>query len=406
MVECHGGAWCMSDRTTERLRHEYMASHGIVSIALDFRSGNEAPYPASVQDINYAVRWAKANARMLKTRPDLIGLSGQSSGGHLAMLVAMRPHDPRYAAIALPAGSPAQDASVRCVIMSWPVINPLSRYRHAKRAQAGANPPEWPKSIIARHDSYWRSEANMAEGSPTARARGGEKVQTPPAIWYQAHGDIMHDYKDTEVGVRRQRAAALLRRLSQGRRLDRARIHRHGAPSRAPRRTWRSAAPCSGTWSSSWSGTSGSDRAYGGRIAPIEERTWQSRSLQSRKSAAKKAAAKSRQSRKSRTAGKKATKTRKPRAAEKKAAATRKKRAAAKKAVAPRRTNAAATAGAMPTTELDNRIAILRNNLRDLVEQAASYSGAADEERMSQRIAEQETKLKLLVAQRDERARR
>ena len=91
MVECHGGAWCQSDRMTEKLRHQHMASHGIVSIALDFRSGNEDPYPASVQDINYAVRWAKANARALKTRPDLIGLSGQSSGGHLAMLVAMRP---------------------------------------------------------------------------------------------------------------------------------------------------------------------------------------------------------------------------------------------------------------------------------------------------------------------------
>ena len=51
------------DRLTEKLRHEAMASHGIVSIALDFRSGNEDPYPASVQDINYAVRWAKLNAR-------------------------------------------------------------------------------------------------------------------------------------------------------------------------------------------------------------------------------------------------------------------------------------------------------------------------------------------------------
>src|SRR6202521_914755 len=91
LVECHGGAWCASDRTTERLRHQFMAAHGIVSIALDFRSGNEDPYPASVQDINYAVRWAKLNARGLETRPDLVGLSGQSSGGHLAMLVALRP---------------------------------------------------------------------------------------------------------------------------------------------------------------------------------------------------------------------------------------------------------------------------------------------------------------------------
>src|SRR6195256_3454018 len=124
LVECHGGAWCMSDRTTERLRHQYMASHGIVSIALDFRSGNGAPYPASVQDINYAVRWAKLEGPTLKTRPDLAALSGQSSGSHLAILVALRPHDPRYAAIPLPAGSPAQDASVRCVVMAWPVINP------------------------------------------------------------------------------------------------------------------------------------------------------------------------------------------------------------------------------------------------------------------------------------------
>ena len=232
MVECHGGAWCMSDRTTEKLRHQYMAAHGIVSIALDFRSGSEDPYPASVQDINYAVRWAKLNARELKTQPDLIGLSGQSSGGHLAMLVAMRPHDPRYAAIALPAGSPAFDASVRCVIMSWPVINPLSRYRHAKRAELQTPAPAWPKSIIARHDSYWRSEANMAEGSPTLALERGEKVLTPPAVWYQAHGDIMHDYKDTESAFDGNEPQRFCAAYSQGRRFDRARLCRHGTPGR------------------------------------------------------------------------------------------------------------------------------------------------------------------------------
>jgi acetyl esterase/lipase len=198
LVECHGGAWCLSDRTTERLRHEAMARNGIVSIALDFRSGNEDPYPASVADINYAVRWAKANAKALKTRPELVGLSGQSSGGHLAMLVAMRPHDPRYAAIPLPAGTPAQDASVRCVVLSWPVINPYSRYRLAKRTAAAPNPPEWPKSIMARQDSYWRSEAAMAEGNPLLALERGEKVLTPPAIWFQAQGDMLHDYKDPE----------------------------------------------------------------------------------------------------------------------------------------------------------------------------------------------------------------
>jgi len=173
-----------------------MASHGIVSIALDFRSGNTDPYPASVQDINYAVRWAKAHAKELKTRPDLIGISGQSSGGHLAMLVAMRPNDPRYAAIPLPAGTPPQDATVRAVVMSWPVINPLSRYRHAKRQLAAGK--DWAKPIIPRHDSYWTSEANMTEGNPMLALERGEKVQLPPAVWFQGRGDIVHDYKDED----------------------------------------------------------------------------------------------------------------------------------------------------------------------------------------------------------------
>jgi acetyl esterase/lipase len=234
LVECHGGAWCMSDRFTEKLRHEAMAARGIVSIALDFRSGSEDPYPASVQDINYAVRWAKANAHALKTRPEAIGLSGQSSGGHLAMLVAMRPRDPRYAAIALPAGSPAQDASVRCVIMSWPVINPLSRYRLAKREQASANPPDWPKSIIARQDSYWQGEANMAEGNPTLALERGEKVLTPPAIWFQGRGDMLHDYKDPETnfaGNEPQRFAANYKKAGGEIALEYIEMERHAGHS-------------------------------------------------------------------------------------------------------------------------------------------------------------------------------
>jgi hypothetical protein len=56
--------------------------------------------------------------------------------------------------------------------------------------------------------------------------------------------------------------------------------------------------------------------------------------------------------------------------------------------------------------EIDHRIAIVRDNLRELVEQAAAYSGAADEELMSQRIAEQEAQLERLTKQREELSQR
>ena len=51
--------------------------------------------------------------------------------------------------------------------------------------------------------------------------------------------------------------------------------------------------------------------------------------------------------------------------------------------------------------ELNDRIAILQDNLRQLVEQAAGSSGAQDEERTSERIAQQQEQLDRLVKQRD-----
>jgi hypothetical protein len=56
------------------------------------------------------------------------------------------------------------------------------------------------------------------------------------------------------------------------------------------------------------------------------------------------------------------------------------------------------------TAEIDERIAEVRENLRELVEQAAAYSGAADDELVSQRIADQEALLERLTAQRDKLA--
>jgi uncharacterized small protein (DUF1192 family) len=62
--------------------------------------------------------------------------------------------------------------------------------------------------------------------------------------------------------------------------------------------------------------------------------------------------------------------------------------------------------GTLSIAELDDRIAILRDNLRQLVEQAAGSSGAQDEERTSERIAQQTEELDKLVAERDARAKK
>ncbi|HUI13988.1 MAG TPA: hypothetical protein VL048_11035 [Xanthobacteraceae bacterium] len=51
--------------------------------------------------------------------------------------------------------------------------------------------------------------------------------------------------------------------------------------------------------------------------------------------------------------------------------------------------------------ELEDRIAIVRDNIRQLIEQAAAFSGAADEDRNADRLAEQNEELERLTKQRD-----
>ena len=59
--------------------------------------------------------------------------------------------------------------------------------------------------------------------------------------------------------------------------------------------------------------------------------------------------------------------------------------------------------GSLSLPELEDRIAILRDNIRQLIEQAAAASGGQDEERNADRIAQQ-TELEALVKERDGRA--
>jgi acetyl esterase/lipase len=197
VIDLHGGAWCNGDLADCDARDQVLAASGSVVAAANFRHASEG-YPTSLADINFAIRWMKGNAAKFNGNPNAVGLSGTSSGGHLAMLVAMRPNDPRYTAIAGPAGV---DPSVKAVVMQWPVISPISRYRNARRMRDSANPPGWVGNIPERHEQYWKTEAAMIEGNPIGILEKGEKVVTVPALWIQGQPDPVHDYRDPESPV-------------------------------------------------------------------------------------------------------------------------------------------------------------------------------------------------------------
>lgn len=197
IVDLHGGGWGKGHPSECRARGEVFATNGIASAGLDFRQAADR-YPSSLEDINYAIRWLKVHAGELNLDPSRVALNGQSSGGHLAMLAAMRPDDPRYTVLEVEGAGPDIDASVRCVGLMWPVINPLSRYRRVVRFLEAGNPPDWVGDLRERHHTYWVDEATMEEGNPMLALERGEDLVILPSIWMQGQPDPVHDYRDPD----------------------------------------------------------------------------------------------------------------------------------------------------------------------------------------------------------------
>jgi acetyl esterase len=186
-LQVHGGAWTSKDRTDNDFMAKALAESGILVASIDFRMPPDGGYPASLADINLGMRWLKARARLYGSRPDWVGSFGTSSGGHQVLLAAMRPDDPRYAALPLPE-APEIDARQGWVISGWGVLDPLLRYHLAK--QSGN------KDLMENHHAFWGTEAAMSEGSIPAILDRGEKVQLPPALLFGGDAD---EWVPTEV---------------------------------------------------------------------------------------------------------------------------------------------------------------------------------------------------------------
>jgi len=180
VLQIHGGAWTNKNRTDGQNTALDMVSAGIVVLSIDFRNAPEAPYPASLQDINYGIRWLKAHAAEFGSSADRVGAYGTSSGGHQILLAAIRPDDPRYRALPLPE-APDMDAKLAFVVSGWGVLFPLERYKLAKTA----NRPD----LTVNHDTFFGSEATQLEATPALIIEKGEKVYLPPALVFQGTKD-------------------------------------------------------------------------------------------------------------------------------------------------------------------------------------------------------------------------
>ena len=182
IVDVHGGAWHNGDRTNNAGIDRALAAKGIVVAAVDFRQPPEAGYPASICDVNLAVRWLKMHAPEFNGTT-AVGAFGNSSGGHQVVLSALRPRHAAYSALPLPNHTEI-DASLAYVIAGWPVIDPLYRFRYAKETNR--------EELIKAHLDYWRTEEAMAEGSPQTVVEQDGQADLPPILMLLKANDRNH----------------------------------------------------------------------------------------------------------------------------------------------------------------------------------------------------------------------
>jgi pimeloyl-ACP methyl ester carboxylesterase len=92
----HGGGWLDGTHRSNRPVAMSLAERGFACIAVEYRLGREACFPAAVWDVKAAVRWVRKNAERYHLNESSITVAGGSAGGNIAGLVGVTNGDPRF----------------------------------------------------------------------------------------------------------------------------------------------------------------------------------------------------------------------------------------------------------------------------------------------------------------------
>jgi len=109
----HGGGFRAGTRESYDNLCVKLAQRGYVAATVTYRLAPKHKFPAAVHDTKAAVRWLRANAKLLNIDPTRIGVTGGSAGGHLAQFLGVTANVPQFEGTG---GNEDQSSSVTCVV--------------------------------------------------------------------------------------------------------------------------------------------------------------------------------------------------------------------------------------------------------------------------------------------------
>lgn len=178
IVFYHGGGWVTGDLDSHDGPCRVLAAEtGCLVVSVDYRLAPEHPFPAAVEDSLAAYEWVHTNADQLSVVPGRVGVMGDSAGGNLAAVVALRTRD---------AEVPAPVAQCLVYPGTDMFFDTASHELFAQGFFLERESMEWFRSHYLPDESQW----DHPDASP---ARAGDLAGVAPAYVVTAGFDPLRD---------------------------------------------------------------------------------------------------------------------------------------------------------------------------------------------------------------------
>lgn len=171
----HGGGWKSGNKSHMQALGAALAERGYVAMAMEYRLSPEAKYPAGVEDVKAAVRWAMVHASVLNIDITQLVLLGCSSGAQMASLIGMTANE---------SGLP-----IRAIIN----LDGILAFHHPE-SREGASAALW------LGGAYAEAKENWEEASPLVHAGKSD----PPILFVNSQYPRFHAGRDEMITILNQ----------------------------------------------------------------------------------------------------------------------------------------------------------------------------------------------------------
>ena len=178
VLQVHGGSWSRGNRRQQaRPLMHILAERGWITAGVSYPLAPAATFEDQLIALKRAIAWARSDGADYGVDPRFVSVTGGSSGGHLASLLALTPNQMEYQP-----GFERVDTSVQAAVPFYGIYDMLNR---------NGTRDEWPVIIRSlMKESKQQAEERYRSASPLDQVG----PHAPPFL-------IVHGTHDSVVGV-------------------------------------------------------------------------------------------------------------------------------------------------------------------------------------------------------------